>query len=161
MTAEPAPKSAPPAPKAKAPKAPAAKAPANAPTAPAKAPKAPATAPKAPVKAAKAAKPAKKATGKAPKAAQPTTPTGVDPHAVLLHPIVTEKTMMLMDSNNSLEFLVRRTANRTMVKAAVERLFDCQVAHVNTRITKDGKRAVVKFAGETTAEDIGMRIGVF
>jgi hypothetical protein len=32
---------------------------------------------------------------------------------------------------------------------------------VNTRITKDGKRAVIKFGGETSAEDIGMRIGVF
>jgi large subunit ribosomal protein L23 len=30
-----------------------------------------------------------------------------------------------------------------------------------TRITKDGKRAVVKFAEGVSAEDIGMRIGVF
>ena len=27
--------------------------------------------------------------------------------------------------------------------------------------TEDGKRAIVKFGGETSAEDIGMRIGVF
>ena len=84
-----------------------------------------------------------------------------DPHTVLLHPIVTEKTMRLMDENNCLEFLVRRTASKTEVKAAVEQLFTCQVATVNTRITKDGKRAIVKFGGETNAEDIGMRIGVF
>ena len=83
------------------------------------------------------------------------------PHDVLLHPIVTEKTMRLMDENNSLEFLVRRTANKGDVKKAIETLFSCQVATVNTRITKDGKRAVVKFGGETSAEDIGMRIGVF
>ncbi len=85
----------------------------------------------------------------------------IDPHSVLLHPMVTEKTMMLMDRNNSLEFLVRRTANKPAIKAAIEQLFSCKVATVNTRITKDGKRAVVKFMGETTAEDIGMRIGVF
>ncbi len=84
-----------------------------------------------------------------------------DPHAVILHPIVTEKTMMLMDKNNSLEFLVRRTSTKTDVKKAVEALFECQVQAVNTRITKDGKRAIVKFGGETKAEDIGMRIGVF
>ncbi|MEA3190669.1 MAG: large subunit ribosomal protein [Thermoplasmata archaeon] len=83
------------------------------------------------------------------------------PHEVLLHPMVTEKTMMLMDRNNSLEFLVRRTATKPQIKAAVEELFSCQVDEVNTRITKDGKRAVVKFGGETSAEDIGMRIGVF
>ena len=89
------------------------------------------------------------------------TPATIDPHSVLLHPMVTEKTMMLMDRNNSLEFLVRRTSNKPDIKAAIEVMFDCKVASVNTRITKDGKRAVVKFAGETTAEDIGMRIGVF
>ena len=84
-----------------------------------------------------------------------------NPHDVLLHPIVTEKTMRLMDENNSLEFLVRRTSSKPEIKVAVETLFSCQVAEVNTRITKDGKRAVVKFGGETSAEDIGMRIGVF
>ena len=83
------------------------------------------------------------------------------PHAILLHPMVTEKTMRLMDENNSLEFLVRRTANKADIKKAVEELFSCEVATVNTRITKDGKRAVVRFGGETSAEDIGMRIGVF
>ena len=85
----------------------------------------------------------------------------MNPNAILLHPVVTEKTMRLMDENNSLEFLVRRTASKPEIKAAVQQLFSCKVDSVNTRITKDGKRAVVKFAGETTAEDIGMRIGVF
>jgi large subunit ribosomal protein L23 len=83
------------------------------------------------------------------------------PHAVLLHPMVTEKTMRLMEENNSLEFLVRRTANKAEIKSAIEELFSCEVATVNTRITKDGKRAIIKFGGETSAEDIGMRIGVF
>lgn len=84
-----------------------------------------------------------------------------DPYSVVFHPTVTEKTMMLMDKNNSLEFLVRRTATKPQIKQAIEALFECEVDTVNTRITKDGKRAVVKFGGETTAEDIGMRIGVF
>lgn len=84
-----------------------------------------------------------------------------DPYKVVFHPVVTEKTMMLMDKNNSLEFLVRRDASKPEIKAAVETLFDCEVEAVNTRITKQGKRAIVKFGGETSAEDIGMRIGVF
>ena len=84
-----------------------------------------------------------------------------DPYKVVFHPTVTEKTMMLMDKNNSLEFLVRRTATKPEIQAAIETLFDCEVESVNTRITKDGKRAIIKFGGETAAEDIGMRIGVF
>lgn len=82
-------------------------------------------------------------------------------HDILLHPIVTEKTMRLMDENNCLEFLVRRTSSKGDIKKAVETLFSCQVDTVNTRITREGKRAIVKFGGETSAEDIGMRIGVF
>lgn len=85
----------------------------------------------------------------------------MDPYKVVFHPSVTEKTMMLMDQNNSLEFIVRRQANKNDIKAAIEQLFDCEVASVNTRITKQGKRAIVKFGAGTTAEDIGMRIGVF
>jgi len=84
-----------------------------------------------------------------------------DPYQVVFHPVVTEKTMMLMDKNNSLEFLVRRKSGKADIKAAIEKLFDCEVESVNTRITKQGKRAIVKFGGETAAEDIGMRIGVF
>ena len=84
-----------------------------------------------------------------------------DPYKVVFHPSVTEKTMMIMDSNNSLEFIVRRDASKPEIKAAIEKLFDCEVESVNTRITKQGKRAIVKFGGETSAEDIGMRIGVF
>ncbi len=85
----------------------------------------------------------------------------MDPYQVVFHPSVTEKTMMIMDKNNSLEFIVRRTASKPQIKAAIEELFDCEVETVNTRITKQGKRAIVKFGGETSAEDIGMRIGVF
>lgn len=84
-----------------------------------------------------------------------------DPYSIVFHPSVTEKTMMLMDKNNSLEFLVRRQATKPQIKVAIEKLFDCEVETVNTRITKDGKRAIVKFGGDTAAEDIGMRIGVF
>ena len=117
-----------------------------------------------PAKAAKASKAPAAKPAKAAKAA-PAKHTGaqtpIDPHLVLLHPMVTEKTMRLMDENNSLEFLVRRSASKPQIKSAIEGLFQAQVETVNTRITKDGKRAIVRFGGETSAEDIGMRIGVF
>ncbi|MBI2076829.1 MAG: 50S ribosomal protein L23 [Euryarchaeota archaeon] len=82
-------------------------------------------------------------------------------HEVVFHPLVTEKTMFNMDKNNTLEFLVHTKANKGEIKAAIEELFSAKVAKVNTRITKDGKRAVVKFAEGVSAEDVGMRIGVF
>ncbi len=85
----------------------------------------------------------------------------MDPYAIIRHPHVTEKTMMQMEQKNALEFIVRRTARKSQIKSAVEKMFDVKVKSVNTRITKIGKHAVVTFMPEYKAEDIGMRIGVF
>jgi large subunit ribosomal protein L23 len=85
----------------------------------------------------------------------------MDPYAIVRHPHVTEKTMMQMEQKNALEFIVRRTASKSQIKSAVERMFDVKVKSVNTRITKLGKHATVTFMPEYKAEDIGMRIGVF
>lgn len=84
-----------------------------------------------------------------------------NPYDVIFHPLVTEKTMFNMDKNNALEFLVRREANKPAIAKAIEELFSVKVAKVTTRNTKDGKRAVVRFAEGYSAEDIGMRVGVF
>ena len=85
----------------------------------------------------------------------------LDPHTIVLFPYVTEKTMGHMEKNNALEFIVKRTAKKTQIKNAVEKMFDVKVKTVNTRISKIGKHATVVFMPEYKAEDIGMRIGVF
>ena len=85
----------------------------------------------------------------------------MDPFDVVLHPYVTEKSMNLMEKNNALEFIVKRDANKTLIKKSVEEMFDVKVKSVNTRIIKHGKHATVVFMPEFKAEDIGMRIGVF
>lgn len=85
----------------------------------------------------------------------------MDPYKIVFHPYVTEKTMNLMEDNNALEFIVRRTATKQTIKKAVEMLFDVEVERVNTKIAKNGKHAIVRFKPDYDAEDIGMRIGVF
>ena len=62
---------------------------------------------------------------------------------------------------NKLEFIVMRSATKAEIKKAFEEQFDVKVAKVWTRIARDGKHAVVKLAEGYSAEDIGMRIGVF
>lgn len=85
----------------------------------------------------------------------------MDPYDIILHPFVTEKTMNLMEKHNALEFVVRRNSNKKTIKAAVEKLFEVKLSNVNTKITKNGKHAIITFAPEFNAEDIGMRIGIF
>jgi large subunit ribosomal protein L23 len=88
---------------------------------------------------------------------------------ILLTPYVTEKSMnhitgtpiMSNTDGNRLEFIVRRDATKLQIKEAFERRYDVKVAKVNTRIMKDGKHAIIKLTDEYSAEDVGMRIGIF
>jgi large subunit ribosomal protein L23 len=88
---------------------------------------------------------------------------------VLLHPYVTEKTMNHMTGTptqdfkdgNRLEFIVRREATKAEIKTAFEERFEVKVARVWTRIDGEGKHAIIKLAEGYSAEDVGMRIGVF
>lgn len=88
---------------------------------------------------------------------------------VLLHPYVTEKTMNAMSGTpaqdlkdgNRLEFVVRKDATRSEVKKAFEERFEAKVDRVNVKIMKDGKHAIIKLKKEYSAEEIGMRIGIF
>ncbi|MFP4608301.1 MAG: 50S ribosomal protein L23 [Candidatus Natronoplasma sp.] len=82
-------------------------------------------------------------------------------HEIILHPYVTEKTMMEMEKENKLEFICDLKATKHQIADAAEELFDVEVDKVNTRIDEKGKRAIVKFTEEYSAEEIGMRIGVF
>ena len=85
----------------------------------------------------------------------------MDPFEVILHPYVTEKIMNQMDKNNALEFVVKRRANKKQIKNSIEKMFEVKVKSVNTKITKNGKHALVVFMPEFKAEDLGMRIGIF
>jgi large subunit ribosomal protein L23 len=85
----------------------------------------------------------------------------MDPYDIIYHPYVTEKTMNFMEKNNALEFVVKRDANKQQIKKAIEKMFEAKVRDINTRITKNGKHAIVIFMPEFKAEDIGMRIGIF
>ncbi len=85
----------------------------------------------------------------------------MNPYEIILHPYVTEKTMMLMEKDNILQFVVKIDANKKEIKEAVEEIFDVKIVKVSTRVNKHGKMAIVKLSPEYEAEDIGMRIGIF
>jgi large subunit ribosomal protein L23 len=64
-------------------------------------------------------------------------------HAVLRRPLVTEKTSQQSSQHTQYSFEVHKQATRTMVKDAIETLFDVQVVKVNILNTaaKRGRRA--------------------
>ena len=86
----------------------------------------------------------------------------MDAYSIIIKPHVTEKTMNLIDLNNEITFVVRRTANKGQIKRAFEELYGEKVAKVNTHInTKGQKVAYIKLVEEEMAEELAVRIGVF
>jgi large subunit ribosomal protein L23 len=68
-------------------------------------------------------------------------------YEIILRPLVTEKGVDKKDNEHTLCFEVALGANKTQVKAAVEKLFKVKVSEVRTA-TFDGKlRRRGKFAG--------------
>ena len=60
-----------------------------------------------------------------------------------------------------MEFIVRRSASKSEIAEAVEKLFDAEVAKVNVRNTKNGKVASVRLAEGYHADEAAMRLGAF
>ena len=86
---------------------------------------------------------------------------GFDPYRVVKYPIMTEKTMKMIEEENKLVFVVDLKANKQMIKRAVEELFDVKVEKVWTLITPRGeKKAIVKLTPEYKASDVAVRLGI-
>jgi large subunit ribosomal protein L23 len=88
---------------------------------------------------------------------------------ILIRPYVTEKSLNFLSGTprqkykdgNKIEFIVHRQASKTDIKEAFEERFEVKVDHVWTKIQKDGKHAIIKLSEGYSAEDVGMRVGVF
>ena len=85
----------------------------------------------------------------------------MDPYKIIKHPLSTEKSIRLMESENKLIFVVDKGANKGEIKAAIETLFKAKVDDVNTFIDNSGnKKAYVKFNPEKPAIDIATELGL-
>ena len=48
----------------------------------------------------------------------------MDSYSIIIKPHVTEKTMNLIDKNNEITFVVKRSANKGQIKRAFEELYE-------------------------------------
>ena len=80
---------------------------------------------------------------------------------ILLYPLMTEKAVSLIETQNKLTFIVDLRASKGDIKRAFEKLFEVKVAEVKTLITPDGrKKAYIKLKPEYDASDIAVRLGI-
>ena len=66
-----------------------------------------------------------------------------DGRDILLNPVVSEKSYALLDQNKY-TFIVRKDANKTQIKQAVEEVFKVKVTGVNT-LNRAGKKSRTRF----------------
>lgn len=72
-----------------------------------------------------------------------------NPHDVLVKPVVTEKSMGLME-DNKYSFYVDKNANKIEIKYAVEHLFKVKVTGVRTMTVKGKNKKVRAIEGKTS-----------
>ena len=85
----------------------------------------------------------------------------MDPYDVILHPVMTEVTSRLLETENKLVFIVSIAATKADIKRAVEELYEVEVKSVNTAITpKSEKKAFVKLHPNYKAVDVAIKLGI-
>ena len=85
----------------------------------------------------------------------------MDPYDIIKHPLSTEKSIRLMETDNKLIFVVNKKSSKKEIKKAIEEMFKVEVASVNTFVNPEGeKRAYVKFSSKNPAIDIATQMGM-
>jgi len=68
---------------------------------------------------------------------------------VIKKPVLTEKSLNLMQEENKYTFDVDVKANKTEIKQAVQAMFNVKVTNVNTVTVKPKKKRVGRYVGKT------------
>ncbi|XP_048192133.1 60S ribosomal protein L23a-like [Perognathus longimembris pacificus] len=84
----------------------------------------------------------------------------LDHYAIIKFPLTTESAMKKIEDNNTLVFIVDVKANKHQIKQAVKKLYDTDVAKVNTLIRPGEKKAYDRLAPDYEALDVANKIGI-
>jgi large subunit ribosomal protein L23 len=80
--------------------------------------------------------------------------------AIIIKPYITEKGFNLIESHNTIIFIVHRSASKHDVKEAIRTLYEAEVLEVNTMRGIRGKKAMVKFAEDEGARNLATTLGL-
>jgi len=77
-----------------------------------------------------------------------------------LKPIVTEKAVMLIESQNILTFATEKERTKTEIKNEIENIFKVKVHGVRTMIRNNKKYVYIQLKKEFPAIDIATKLGL-
>ena len=85
----------------------------------------------------------------------------MNPHDVILYPLMTERSVYMIENENKLVFIVKRDATKLDISRAVKTLYGVEAESVNTLISrKSVKKAFVKLKEAHDASDLAIRLGI-
>jgi large subunit ribosomal protein L23 len=85
----------------------------------------------------------------------------MEAHKVIKFPMMTERSVNMIENENKLVFIVDRRANKHDITAAIQELYEVEAETVNTLITRKGeKKAFIRLKDEYDASDIAIRLGI-
>lgn len=83
------------------------------------------------------------------------------PHEIILYPMMTERSVYMIENENKLVFVVDRRANKDEIAQAVRELYGVEAESVNTLISMNSdKKAFVKLKDQYDASDLAIRLGI-
>ncbi len=77
-----------------------------------------------------------------------------------MKPVITEKSIMNIEAQNTLTFEVDRRLNKKEIKKQFENLFEAKVEKVRTQIKGNKKYAYIKLKKDFPATDIATKLGM-
>jgi large subunit ribosomal protein L23 len=85
----------------------------------------------------------------------------MEPHEIIIFPLMTERSVNMIENENKLVFICDRRANKLQIAAAIKELYEIEAEDINTLITRKGtKKAFVKLKDEYDASDVAIRLGI-
>ena len=85
----------------------------------------------------------------------------MESHKVIKYPMMTERSVNMIENENKLVFIVDRRANKHEIAIAIKELYEVEAETVNTLITRKGeKKAFIKLKDEYDASDVAIRLGI-
>ncbi len=85
----------------------------------------------------------------------------MEAHKIIQYPLMTERSVNMIEYENKLVFMVERTATKHMIAKAIAELYEVEAETVNTLITRRGeKKAFVKLKEGYDASDVAIRLGI-
>jgi len=82
-------------------------------------------------------------------------------YLVVKYPIITEKSVLMVEREGKITLIVDREANKPRIKKVIEEKFNVKVKKVNTLITPSGeKKAVISFFNKDDAMKVATALGI-